>query len=206
MNERRRRRYQFGIPAIGVAAGRSKARTEVLFPDLAPATDAAREMNPRNADPIALVDVRRPTFGGDYSPDNLMARDHGIARSDDPSFEDVEIGSAKATDRHTHQDLAVPGCRVGHIRGFERRGVRRDWVRPTQEERAQLTASVLDYPVAFEMLHRLCPWGRSESRTAEEPSASAPAVCARLPLLLPFPLAALICGHCRCHCCRIDQT
>jgi hypothetical protein len=101
-------------------------------------------MNPCNANSIPFADVRRPTSDGDDSPDDLMARNHRIPRSDDPSFYDVEISSANATDRNPHQHLAVRRRRVSKVRGLERRGVRPGRVGSVQDERAQVTASVLD--------------------------------------------------------------
>jgi hypothetical protein len=74
-------------------------------------------------DPDAITFLEAPhvrSQDGDAAND-LMARNHGVARRDEPTFDEIEIRSADTAHAHAHDEIAAIGLGARNVRGFQGR-------------------------------------------------------------------------------------
>ena len=93
------------VPSIDLIAGKPGVFTEVLAPARAKFADAARMLQPGDADSLA---DRPPTRTGAYPTDDsdcLVAWNEWKPRVDQLAFNDVKIRPADPADRDANQDL-----------------------------------------------------------------------------------------------------
>src|SRR5690348_4105833 len=97
---RERGRYGgvLGVAAVGVATSGAEIRAEILRTGDAPLADAARRVNPGDADALARVEPIGLAAKPLDTSDDLVPGNDRIPRRDETSFHEIEIGSAHATD------------------------------------------------------------------------------------------------------------
>ena len=114
----------FGIPAVHVIAGEARLAAKVLAPARAVLARTARVPEPRNADPIADVQMRHAVADHVDEADDFMSGDDGHLDRRQIAIQDVKIGAAHAARKYTNQHLSRQRDRHLALRQRKHTGVR----------------------------------------------------------------------------------
>jgi hypothetical protein len=108
-----------GVPAIDVAAGKSRVVAQILAAREAVAARAARRGEPGNADAIAARERFDAIADFGHGPDDLMARDDRIPGRGQLAVDDVKVRPANTARIHFDENLSRCGTRPADARPFE---------------------------------------------------------------------------------------